>query len=88
MSNNRRDFLKKSAKLGSLSLLPLLGIENTFAKNNLPFIPSNMDINDEQSWLDLRKQFPLDSSKIYFNNGTMGPSPYAVIEAVNKKMMQ
>ena len=71
MSNNRRDFIKKSAKLGSLSLLPLLGIENTFAKNNLPFIPSNMDINDEQSWLDLRKQFPLDASKIYFNNGTM-----------------
>lgn len=87
MSNNRRDFLKKSAQLSSLTFLPLLGIENTFGKNNLPFIPSKMDINDEQSWLDLRKQFPLESGKIYFNNGTMGPSPYAVIEAVNKKMM-
>jgi selenocysteine lyase/cysteine desulfurase len=87
MSNNRRDFLKKSAKLSSLSFLPLLAIEHSFKENRLPFIPSNIDITDEQSWLAIRKQFPLTSNKIYFNNGTMGPSPYAVIDAVNKKML-
>jgi selenocysteine lyase/cysteine desulfurase len=87
MNNNRRDFLKNSAKLGSLSLLPLLGMENTFGKDRLPHFPLDIDVHDEQAWLELRKQFPLSNNRVYFNNGTMGPSPYPVIEAVNKKML-
>jgi selenocysteine lyase/cysteine desulfurase len=87
MTNNRRDFIKTSAKLSTLSLLPMLGIEEGSAKNYPINIPSNLNINDEQVWLELRKQFPLSNNRVYFNNGTMGPSPYAVIEAVNKKML-
>jgi cysteine desulfurase/selenocysteine lyase len=87
MSENRRDFLKTSAKIGTLSVLPFL-CNNEILAN--PFTPQKSlpdEFNNEQSWLELRKQFPLSNNRIYFNNGTMGPSPYAVIEAVNKKML-
>jgi len=84
---NRRDFLKTSAKIGSLSLLPLLDSEKAFSNNKTNLFNTDLKVEDEAAWLELRKQFPLSTNRIYFNNGTMGPSPYAVIEAVNKKML-
>ena len=43
--------------------------------------------NDEKYWHTIRQLFPLSKDLIYLNNGTMGPSPYPVIEAVKKGMM-
>lgn len=85
--SNRRDFLKTTAKFSSLSLLPLLQNKNVFSNNHAIPFSTNIPIDDEVAWAELRKQFPLINNKIYFNNGTMGPSPYPVIEAVNKKML-
>jgi L-cysteine/cystine lyase len=85
--SNRRDFIKKSAKLSSISFIPLLGIGNTFARNKFSNTVSTIAVDDEQGWLDLRNQFPLSTNQIYFNNGTMGPSPHPVIDAVTKKML-
>jgi selenocysteine lyase/cysteine desulfurase len=88
MTNNRRDFLKATAKLGSLSLLPMLGNESLFASNKSATLNPLMAENDEEAWLALRKKFPLQNNRIYLNNGTIGPAPFLVIEAVTKKMIE
>ncbi len=38
--------------------------------------------NDEEFWAFVREQFPLRRDPLYLNNGTMGPSPFVVIDAV------
>ncbi len=38
--------------------------------------------DDEEFWAFVREQFPLRRDPIYLNNGTMGPSPFVVIDAV------
>jgi selenocysteine lyase/cysteine desulfurase len=39
-------------------------------------------------WADIRKQFALEPDLAYFNTGGLGPSPYPVIEAVNRSMAE
>lgn len=51
-----------------------------------PAMPEPTALPDESYWQLLRRQFPLTHKKIYLNNGTMGPSPYPVIEAMHKSM--
>lgn len=85
--SNRREFIKNTAKYGSLSLLPLLNSEKVFSSTKASTFNFNLNADDEAAWLELRQQFPLTKSHIYFNNGTMGPSPYPVIDAVTKKML-
>lgn len=41
---------------------------------------------DEHFWHFVRTQFPLKRDLIYFNNGTMGVSPYVVIDAITSEM--
>jgi len=41
---------------------------------------------DEEFWALVRDQFPLRRDPLYLNNGTMGPSPYVVIDAVRTEM--
>lgn len=43
--------------------------------------------DDEQFWSSVREQFPLTRDRVYFNTGTVGPSPFVVIEAVKNKML-
>lgn len=83
MSNSRRTFIKQSA-------FTALGLGIT-----LPSTPMasaaytlNLDANNPDYWVNLRNAFPLDKTWHYLNNGTMGPSPFSVIEAVHKGMMQ
>lgn len=83
MNNNRRNFIKNSAKL---SLIPLLGMDQLAGKNSAETNISG-EFTHEKDWAELRNKFPLSKDRIYFNNGTMGPSPFTVIEAVNKKML-
>jgi cysteine desulfurase/selenocysteine lyase len=42
--------------------------------------------DDEQFWSVVRDQFPLTHDRIYLNNGTMGPSPYPVLESVIRSL--
>jgi selenocysteine lyase/cysteine desulfurase len=44
--------------------------------------------SDEAYWKMVRLWFPLNSEKIYFNNGGLGPSPYYVLETVQRKTME
>ena len=58
-------------KLGALHPAPILN------PDGLP---------DESYWRMVRAQFPLDSNKTFLNNGTMGPSPFPVLEAVKSAL--
>ncbi len=87
--NKRRDFLKKIIEFSALSVVPIsLNAETSKDDLNLKDYKRNDNLyKDENFWTILRQQFPLDSKRIYLNNGTMGPSPFPVIDAVTKKMM-
>ncbi|MES2618475.1 MAG: aminotransferase class V-fold PLP-dependent enzyme [Bacteroidota bacterium] len=78
---NRRDFIKRGAlAAGALAFSPNL-------TNAVPLLPYNSNDDDESYWQLVRAQFPLSTSKIYLNNGTMGPSPFSVINEVYQDMM-
>ena len=92
MATNRRSFLKQATLLGAVGYINPLSIAAETNKNEKllaaePFDLSKASVEDEEFWKMLRLQFPLGTEKIYFNNGTMGPSPNSVIEAVTQKMM-
>ncbi|MBI5021297.1 MAG: aminotransferase class V-fold PLP-dependent enzyme [Ignavibacteriales bacterium] len=81
MITNRRSFIKQVTG----------GIIGTWALVSVPeiskaryIISGNQQIpmDDEPFWKIVRDQFPLTHDRIYFNNGTMGPSPFVVREAV------
>ncbi len=74
---NRRSFLQHASKgaLG-LSIAPLLSIEH----NGFQFPTSE----GEAYWTELRKAFPLQDKRVYFNNGTFGPSPSPVLDTIKK----
>jgi cysteine desulfurase/selenocysteine lyase len=74
----RQDFLKYA-----LLAYPVLATEMVKSANLLK-VPSNAE-TDEPFWKLVRSQFPLSKDTTYLNNGTMGPSPYPVIDAVYQK---
>ena len=73
---SRRFFLKNTANilvgtsLSSWTTEPLIFSEKKFAHFDDPF------------WAQLREAFPLNKNRAYFNNGTLGPSPQVVLDAV------
>ena len=82
--NSRRNFIKQSATalLGTaaISSLPI----QSFA-SQVKILSLQPD--DEEYWKLLRTQFPLTHERVYFNNGTMGPSPYPVIDMLRKTIL-
>ncbi|MCE2787442.1 MAG: aminotransferase class V-fold PLP-dependent enzyme [Bacteroidota bacterium] len=84
MKTNRRSFIKHS----SAALMGSLLLQNEEASAvTLDSLKNNAAADDEAFWKNVRKHFPLANDFAYLNNGTMGPSPYYVIEAVKKGMM-
>ncbi len=77
MAMDRKSFLGLS--LGAGLSLPLRGTQNWLSENAGP----TADIKNA-NWKSLRSLFPLDKEKIFLNNGTMGITPYPVLEAVEK----
>ena len=79
MTTNRRNFIKQ-ATIGVIA-------GKSISQELRPLLPVNLSTKDEVAyWKLMRKQFPLTHTKAYLNNGTMGPSPYPVIDAVHKYM--
>lgn len=84
MVKNRRKFLKQSALLATgATILPGWLAGNNFY-NNLEKV-GNKNSND--FWRVVRENFPLKDDLAYLNNGTMGPSPYQVIQRQYESMM-
>ncbi len=86
MKNARRKFLKQGS-LGLLGSIAAPSIFNPLEAAPLPKLEDKIDPENEKFWKLVRQQFPLNKDWAYLNNGTMGPSPYPVIEAVHKGMM-
>jgi selenocysteine lyase/cysteine desulfurase len=76
----RRNFIKNLA--GGMALLNSSACINAklIVENNKKIYPK-----DEIFWQSVKEQFPIIKDKIWMNNGTMGPSPYVVQEAMFKK---
>ncbi len=78
---DRRTFLKLSAIAPAASVTLGSSRAETVAKKNLPIIGG-----EEAYWDSIRSQFPITKNLLFFNNGTMGPSPLAVTQAVTKQI--
>ena len=81
--SSRRKFLKSTAALSGLAVLPMYGAipdENDYSLNALSDL-SNASTDDEY-WKSIRLQFPLKDGQTYFNNGTMGPMPSYTLNKV------
>lgn len=82
---NRRNFLRSASVLAACSLSELdVAAAALQAKTN----GHKIGEEDEAYWNNVRQLFPLTKERIYLNNGTLGPSPYPVIEAVREGMMR
>ena len=77
--SSRRTFIQHLG-LG-LSLPTLTGF--SFPKAERPPFPSGI-VQDEAYWKAIRSQFPLTADRIYLNNGTFGPAPFTVLDALEK----
>ncbi len=85
MASSRRQFIRRvsGGLIGSWALiaLPAHSRARYIIAGEQPVAP-----DDEQFWSIVRDQFPLTRDRVYFNNGTMGPSPYPVLESVKKAL--
>lgn len=80
--SGRRSFIKKSAFTIAGSLLAGVNADGRGQR----FLKIKNVSDEDAFWKEVRKQFPLTHARTYFNNGTIGPSPYPVLEAVRLKM--
>lgn len=81
----RRSFIRTFSG-GALGAAVLYAFpEEACAKYILSF-DQEVDAHDEYFWRVVRDQFPLKKEPLFLNNGTMGPSPYVVIDAVQAEM--
>jgi L-cysteine/cystine lyase len=84
MGFNRRNFIRAA---GALTALTLQDMDLLAAQDAIRTTGKTVNEQDEQYWRNVRQLFPLTKDWTYLNNGTFGPSPYPVIEATRKGMM-
>jgi selenocysteine lyase/cysteine desulfurase len=78
---NRRRFLQKLSA-GFLASGVFIGNSSAvFPKSAIDHSVSEADF-----WKEIRKGFPLTQERIYMNNGTFGPAPFQVSQAINDCM--
>lgn len=81
MKLNRKGFLRLASFLAAGTISDANAL---VARYELSNHSGDVPPDDEQYWKNVRSLFPLTEEKVYLNNGTMGPSPSPVIEAINE----
>ena len=84
MEFNRRNFIRSASVLAALSVSELQSLS---ARQMIKTDGKTISEDDEPYWQNVRQMFPLTQDWTYLNNGTFGPSPYPVIEAVKNGML-
>ena len=81
MNTTRRHFIQQVTR-GVIGTWALTAVPETSSARYIISNDETISTDDEHFWNLVRDQFPLTHDRIYLNNGTMGPSPYVVREAV------
>ena len=81
MTTTRRNFIQQATQ-GVIGTWMLTSVPVSSPARYIISNESNIAADDEQFWSIVRDQFPLTHDRVYFNNGTIGPSPFVVREAV------
>ena len=84
MEFNRSNFIRSASVLAALSVSELQSLS---ARQMIKTDGKTISEDDEPYWQNVRQMFPLTKDWTYLNNGTFGPSPYPVIEAVKNGML-
>jgi selenocysteine lyase/cysteine desulfurase len=84
-SMTRRSFIRTFAG-GTLGGAMLYAFPEDARAKYILAHDERVDASDEQFWEVVRTQFPLRKDPVFLNNGTMGPSPFVVIDAVTSEM--
>ncbi len=84
MNFSRRGFLRSASVLAALTMTELQAIA---AKHHIKSDGKTIEPDDEAYWKTVRQLFPLTKDWTYLNNGTFGPSPYPVIDAMRTSQM-
>lgn len=84
MPLDRKTFLRYASALAAAGILPETGSRS----GRRAFASPSGETPDEVYWATIRQLFPLTHEWVYLNNGTLGPSPYPVIEAIQTGMME
>jgi len=79
--SNRRRFLQK---LSASFLASGVFIGNSSAALHKSVIDHSL--SEVDFWEEIRKGFPLTRERIYMNNGTFGPAPFQVSQAMNDSL--
>jgi L-cysteine/cystine lyase len=85
MNFSRRSFIRSASVLAALSLNEM---QSMAASMQVKTDGKAVADDDDAYWHNVRLMFPLSKDLTYLNNGTFGPSPYPVIEAVKLGMME
>ena len=81
--SSRRKFLKSTAAISSLAVLPMYGAIPAGNDSSLDTLLNLVNTSSEDEyWQAIRLQFPLKEGQTYFNNGTMGPMPNYTLNKV------
>lgn len=82
---SRRGFIRTFAG-GALGSMMLYAFPEEARAKYIIAHNQSIPVDDEEFWEIVRAQFPLQRDPLYLNTGTMGPSPYVVIDAVRAEM--
>ncbi len=84
MKFNRRNFIRSASVIAAFTISEMQALA---AKSQIVTDGKVIDDDDETYWHNVRQSFPLSKDWTYLNNGTFGPSPFPVIEAIHNAMM-
>lgn len=84
MAFNRRSFIRSASVLAALTISEIQALA---AAQQIKNDGNDVAADDEAYWSNVRQLFPLTREWTYLNNGTFGPSPYPVIDAMRAAQM-